>query len=265
MSRTPDTLTVAFPTPQFTLLDGHAELAVAEAVTRRVSRPHKVTAILETTISHLNQQAVNNRTVRQLACAGREWLLHKVASRFYSTEWYETHCHQCGVLFDLHLSLQEIPRTLPAAGFPTIQVHTSLGWRKYEVPNGLFEEALAARRLEDPRRVFAATCGLVAEAEMESKQLLEEDLVRIDQVLEQVAPEIADSVEVDCPECGHLNQAQLDPLSFAFPHWHDVLADVHLLAKNYSWSETTVLDLPQHRRRAYVSLIHRGVQGARYS
>jgi hypothetical protein len=86
MIRAPNTAAVAFPTPQFCQLNGHAELTVAEAVTSSASRPQKVTAILQANIGYLNNQPVDTELLNQLTSAGREWLLHKTALRFYSTD-----------------------------------------------------------------------------------------------------------------------------------------------------------------------------------
>ena len=164
-------------------------------------------------------------------------------------------CGACGARFDVQASVAEAPRTPASAGFPVAEVETSLGPRLFEAPNGAHEEAFARRRDGDPRRVFAALCGLSLEAETEAIRFKPEDLARIDAGLEAISPEIADGVDVVCPECGGAGRVRIDLLAFAFPSSEDVLREVHLIAAAYRWSERAILDLPPGRRRAYARLV----------
>ena len=257
MDRAPATLPAAFPRAQPRMLDGETELAVAEAVLAGTSRPAKVTAIIAAVYERLDQQTVDCDTARRVSSAGREWLLQRAALRFYvANDWFEARCADCGTRFDLHLSIADIPCVEPGAGFPTVALKTSLGRRMFEVPNGTHEEAFAARRDADPRRAFAALCGLSEESEEDAVRFSERDLVKIDEALEAASPEVADSVAANCPECETAMQARIDPLTFAFPRREEVLQEVHLLATNYRWSEREILALPMARRRAYAQLIH---------
>ena len=255
MNRAPVTLASPFPTPQFTELTGHGELAVAEAAASSLARPKKVTQVLHALISHLDHQPVTLDSFRQLSSAGREWLLQKAALLFFSGDWFETECQHCSARFDLQVSLRDIPKSKPAKEFPVVTINTSLGLRHFEAPNGTLEEALAVETHRDFRRVFAQVCGLSDCAEIESEQFTESDLAQLDQTLEQHSPDIADGLDVACPECNEVTFARIDPLLFAFPHWEDVLKEVHRLALGYHWTEQTILDLPLHRRKAYASLL----------
>lgn len=261
MDRTPATLSSAFPRLDFRLLDGHAQLAVAEAVVGEAPRPVKVTAIIAASFALSEGDAVRAMdfdTARRITAAGREWLLQRTALHFYDCpDWFEAPCPACGARFDLKLSIVDIPRSGPGPGFPVTDAQTSLGKRYFEAPNGAHEEAIARHPGTDPRRLISARCGLSEDAEAEASQFTEQDLDTIETALEAISPDIADSVDITCPECGHAAQSRIDPLAFAFPRLVDVLQEVHLVARTYRWSERKILDLPLSRRRAYADLIAR--------
>jgi len=259
MDRAPATLPSAFPRVDFRTLDGHAQLAVAEAVVGHAPRPVKVTAIIAASFALREGGAtrvLDCDTARRINAAGREWLLQRTALRFYDwPEWFEARCPACGVRFDLRLAAGDIPRSGPGPGFPVAEAKTSLGKRYFEVPNGMHEEAIARHPGRDYRRLVAARCGLSECAEEDASRFTDRDLEIIDTALEAVSPDIADSVDTSCPECGHAAHSRIDPLAFAFPRLVDVLQEVHLVARAYRWSESEILDLPLSRRRAYAELI----------
>ncbi|TDR56529.1 hypothetical protein DFP85_10341 [Halomonas ventosae] len=257
MDRAPETLARAYPPARYRALDGHAELAVAEAAGSAGSRPARVTTILAALCAGFGEVSADRGTARRVSAAGREWLLQRAALRFRGQwDWYEAPCDACGARFDLRLSLTDIPHVDAGPGFPVAEVSTSLGRRRFEAPNGGHEEALAGMRdVEDPRRVFAALCGLSEAAEAEAIRFDLHDLARIDAALEAVSPDVADSVDAVCPYCGSASKARIDPLTFAFPGVETPLREVHLIASAYRWTEPEILDLPVARRRAYAELI----------
>jgi len=256
MNRAPATLSSAFPRAQPRALDGETELAVAEAVAAGTTRPTKVTAIIAAMYERLADQPVDRQIVRAVSAAGREWLLQRAARRFHTTgDWFETTCSGCGARFDLSLSIDDIPCVAPGEGFPVVEIHTSLGRRTFEVPNGAHEEAFARHQDGDPLRTFAALCGLSEQAEADAIRFDRNDLTRIDEALEAASPEVADSVEALCPECGLQTRVRIDPLAFAFPRPEEVVQEVHLLASAYRWSEREILALRVSRRRDYARLI----------
>ena len=256
MDRAPATLHAAFPRAQPRPLDGETELAVAEAVAAGATRPAKVTAIIMAIYERLAERPVDRETARAVSAAGREWLLQRAALLFYgASDWFETACTTCGARFDMSLSIYDIPCVAPGEGFPVVEIETSLGRRAFEVPNGVHEEAFARGQDADPRRTFAALCGLSEQAEADAICFSRKDLAQIDEALEQASPEVADSVAARCPECGLQMQVRIDPLTFAFPRREEVLREVHLLASGYQWSERDILALPVTRRRAYAQLI----------
>lgn len=258
------TMPEAFPAARFRALDGRIELAVAEAAEAAASRPARVTAILAAMYGEIGGEPGGRDAARRVSAAGREWLLQRAGLRFCGgADWFEAPCSGCGEPFDVTLSIEDTPRRPAASDFPVAEVSTSLGPRAFEAPNGGHEEAMARRREEEPRRVFAALCGLSPEAETEAIRFTPADLGAIDAALEAVSPEIADSIEVACPNCGAETSARIDPLTFAFPRLSKVLAEVHLIASAYRWAEGDILALSLPRRRSYAALIRADRRDAR--
>ncbi|MEM7505592.1 MAG: hypothetical protein AAF415_02515 [Pseudomonadota bacterium] len=261
MTRARQTLRDAFPEARFRPLDGLVELGVAEAASDARSRPARVTEVLSLIYEDL---APDN--ARRVASAGREWLLQKAATQFQGAQrWFETTCTTCGTPFDLEVHLDQVPRAEPGPDFPVADVVTSLGPRQFEAPNGGHEEAFAEVEADDPRRVFAALCGISDVAEAEAIRFTDADLAGIDAALEATSPEIADGVDTICPACHASTLTRIDPLGFAFPKPAAILAEVHLLAQTYGWGEAEILALPITRRQSYASLIRRdrGVRAPR--
>lgn len=252
------TLPEAYPEASFRPLDGAVEIAVAEAAARLEPRPAKVTALLAAAYAAVGHVPATPAALRRLCSAGREWLVHRAAIRFAGADgWFVTDCTHCGAPFDLHVPLASLPRSAPGPGFPVTRVETKLGVRHFETPNGAHEEAFAVMATADPRRAFAGLCGLEPDAAEAAARFDTDDLALIDAALEALSPDVADSVDATCPECGAANAARLDPFVFAFPAPATVLEDVHRIAGAYGWGEADILALPSDRRRAYVRLIRR--------
>lgn len=68
-----------------------------------------------------------------------------------------------------------------------------------------------------------------------------------------------------CPACGALLELELDPFELLARELATgtdrLLAEVHSLAFHYGWSERAILGLPRPRRRRYLELLRRQVQG----
>jgi hypothetical protein len=256
MVRAPVTHASAFPDSGFRPLSGAVELAVAEAAAAAATRPERVTAVLAAIYDQIAGEQATPALIRRLSAGTREWLLQRAALRFRADlNWFEAPCQACGAAYDLALSVAAAPRKPAGPDFPVTTVETSLGPRRFEAPCGMHEEA-AARRLDgDPRRSFAALCGLADDAGTEAARFDEDDLAQIDAALEELSPDVASSAAAVCPSCGAETAARMEPLRFTFPRPIDVLAETHLLASAYHWSEDRILALSPARRRDYAELI----------
>ena len=261
-ARASQTLAVAFPSHEPHPLTGVLELAVAETLANGASRPERVTRILGTVFRRISGQGTSLARVRCLTSGAREWLLQRAAGLFWAdTGWFQAKCLRCDADYDVPTVLARAPRKPAGAGFPVVTVHTSLGPRAFEVPNGLHEEQLARAPGADPVRTLLAHCGLSERAGSEAQDFTAADVARIEAALDAVSPEVADEVVTTCPSCRAATRARIDPLEFAFPGLTTLLREVHVIAATYHWAEDAILALPSHRRRGYARLVRAGSAG----
>lgn len=253
------TIATAFPKAEMRSMAGRTELAVAEAAARPGHRPEKVSWVLHAAYATIDGQPVSLDLVRSLPSGSREWLLQQAAHQFCpDLRWFEATCRHCGHVYDLSLMLADAARYQPDRWRPEIEVHTSLGRRTFAIPNGAHEEAHARMgRGSDPRRSFAALCGLSDRAREESMQFDERDLTLIDEALEAASPDVSDVTRTECPTCGLENSARIDPLLFAFPRERGILHEIHLIASGYGWWHDEILELSSRHRSFYAAMIER--------
>ncbi|RLJ59882.1 hypothetical protein BCF46_0072 [Litoreibacter meonggei] len=256
--RAPTTLAVGFPTATPHTLTGRVELALADAL-RLPTRPERASGVLDALFSSIGGLPVTRNLVDRLATGARAWCLTRAALTFLpGLRWFQASCTSCGEVYDLSVSLADTPRSDIPVAFPVIEVDTSLGPRRFEVPNGATERALADAAPTDAPRVLAASCGLDSEASAQAALFNPSDLALIDTQLDAATPDIPDTLTSTCPTCEAETSARIDPLSFAFPNAAALVQQIHALATAYHWSEDAILDMPSSRRRAYAKLIAEG-------
>ncbi|MCE6953092.1 hypothetical protein LAZ29_19375 [Cereibacter sphaeroides] len=265
--RAPETLALAFPEAVLRPMTGAVELRLAEAAIAPVSRPERASEVLVALYETLGGERVTAPLVRRLPSGARAWLLCRAAALLgRESGWFQADCSACGAPYDLRLRLAEVPKGPPGPGFPITEVETSLGPRRFEVPNGRHEEVLARGTTADPRRDLVALLGLAGTAAEDACRFTEADLDRIEAALDAVAPDIGDEIATTCPACGAATRAVIDALAFALPRPDEILRETHLIARAYHWDEGAIHALPASRRRAYAQLIAaemRGTGGAR--
>jgi len=257
--RAAETLSVTFPPTEPRPLTGEVELSVAEAVARGRTRPQQVTGVLAAVFARLGGLPAETPTLRALGTGVREWLLQQAALQFWrGTDWFEAECMACGTSFDAPAALRDAPRGEAGAGYPVIEVRTSLGQRRFEAPNGQHEETLARMSGSPGHRDLLALCGLAPTARDDARHFTAGDVASIADRFDAICPDVADQLALTCPSCQAPTEARLDPLTFAFPTQQTVLRDVHRIARAYHWREPEILALPAGRRRAYVDMIRAG-------
>lgn len=103
-------------------------------------------------------------------------------------------------------------------------------------------------------RALLARCTVSGEAAL----LDDQALASVDAALEQLDPRADLALALQCTDCGHAGNAQLDPGSLLWDEFearaHALLADVHRLASAYGWTEEQVLALGPARRARYLAM-----------
>jgi hypothetical protein len=81
---------------------------------------------------------------------------------------------------------------------------------------------------------------------------------KLAEAVAQADPDADLRLDAPCPACGHHTSAVVDAASFLWAEldaWaRGILAEVHLLASTYGWTEPEVLALSPRRRRHYLEL-----------
>lgn len=240
---------------------GAVELAVAESTNRTDPPPGRVTAVLTEALAHIGGRPVEVADVRGLAVGDRQFLMRRLGALLGFDEfWLTATCDQCEAPFDFPIAPATLPVKAAARGFPFVEVDTSLGRRRFRVPTGEDQEAIADMADEGAavRRVVGL-CGVPAEGEKEAPGdgFTDDDIADIDATLEEVAPEVATTALAACPECGHSGEVYIDPAVWMELGTGTILDDIHILASTYNWGEAEILALPRERRQRYLRMIER--------
>ena len=82
---------------------------------------------------------------------------------------------------------------------------------------------------------------------------------RVERAMAAMAPEVSRSLVGSCPECGEKVEAPLHVTWLVASELTREAAclydEVDLIARTYHWDEADILELPRHRRRAYLARI----------
>lgn len=118
------------------------------------------------------------------------------------------------------------------------------------------------RDLASARALLLARCIVRAARDghaVDRQALPEEVLVQIPAILGAADPQADVELELSCPSCTHAWREPFDIVTFL---WAEVaaqaqrlLAEVHVLASAYGWSEKAILRLSPARRRTYLELL----------
>jgi hypothetical protein len=210
--------------------------------------------------------------VRELCVADRhylllQWRLFVAGGSDY--EWLGAHCPACAVRYDFPLEWAQLPVKPAGEHFPQISflLNDSLINNgeaiQVRVPRGSDQEFIAQyahvhTQDETDLRTQLLQRLIITDNPHALVQALDEDEVaRIETALEQAAPELAQQLQLACPECGEQHQVQLDWYRGIHKPVDELLDQVHRLAANYHWSEQEILALPKQRRAAYLRRLDR--------
>jgi hypothetical protein len=258
VARPPQTLPLVAPELAHRPATGAVELALAEALETGRTRPARVTGVIVAALERIGAEPASVEVAWALATGTRERLLQLIAARRRpAPDWREAVCEHCGQRYDVEVDLEALPIKPPDGPFPVVELDTSGGRRRFEVPNGYHEEVLAARGAvgESAARMLLTLASLDDDASEAVGGFTPRDLAAIDEALERASPEAVEMLDSICPSCGAPTRARIDPLFGLFPRTDGVLDEVHALAAAYGWSEGEILALPEGRRRRYLERV----------
>lgn len=238
----------------FHAVNGHLELALAEAASVAQDVPGQVSHVLHAALAQLAGQEPDLDQVDGLSVGDRQFLMTRLAGHLgLGRVWLSALCGACHSHFDFSLDYADIPVKPAGEGYPCTEIELSLGSRRIRVPTGADQRAVLGHEDEaDARRVLVACC-----LEGSANGLGDQDLARIERVLEAMAPELATQATGICPECTAENAVEIDPYICLGRVGNELFVEIHQLAVHYHWSEAEILSLPRWRRRKYLDLIDR--------
>ncbi len=249
---------------RFVRMSGALEMSLFELLQQShdkgLSHPAWIGEFLFRTISFDHEMVTSSRDVHRLCIADRQYLvLQWRLQHGESVQWLTESCKACDARFDVSVDWSQLPIKSAGPSFPFATVKTSLGDCLVRVPNGEDQVWLAehaSMSFTDIRKAFAMRLILKVD-QCRLKALTIDDVDRIESAVEAVAPECADHINTNCPDCGEPKSVALDFYSGLAQSINTLLDDVHRLALNYHWGEDVILQLPTRRRKAYLSRLDR--------
>jgi hypothetical protein len=175
-------------------------------------------------------------------------------------------CVACGEVMEFELDVGALAaRATAESGGEPLRVVVA-GWEvEFRVPT---VGDVAAAVAEEPsgdlagaHRRLVARCVLAVFRDgrpYDADGLPEPVVRRLAEEAEQADPAGEVMLRAVCPECGAATAAELDIAAYLWielDSWaHDTLLDIHLLAREYGWTEPEILALSPLRRRYYLEL-----------
>jgi len=211
--------------------------------------------------------------VRELCVGDRhflllQWRLMLAGGSDY--EWLSAHCPACEARYDFPLEWAQLPVKPAGESFPLISFllnDSSINNGEaiqVRVPRGSDQEFIAQLHTQlhtqnetDLRTQLLQRLVITDNPRALVQALDEHEIAKIETALEQAAPELAQQLQLACPECGKQHQVQLDWYRGIHKPVDELLDQVHRLAANYHWSEREILALPKQRRTAYLRRLDR--------
>jgi hypothetical protein len=171
---------------------------------------------------------------------------------------------ECGAKVDVSFRISEYVAHFQISVPAGVEKTSEPGWYsfpgneiKFRLPTGY--DQMAVSQSLHPDLELQKRC-------VAPDNLMEEQIQKIQEVIECMAPTLSGPLEGQCPECGSASYYYFDVQTYVLRELLDqaeyVFEDVHLLAGRYQWSEDAILNLPRQRRYRYVEAILRDRRAA---
>lgn len=247
-------------------VNGELEMRLAD---RDIQQPvpAQVTDVLTAAVQSIGSEVVTRTMIEELCVADRQYLIRYLECQLYDCDniWLNSHCHSCQALFDFSVSLNELPITPSADGFPFVIVMLSTGEATFRVPNGADQQWLEQQLMNSAENPEGTSEGIVENALLQrcwvsgvepQWPLSQTDKGIIDDQLSVISPAVITELNASCPECHSDNGVALDPYRLLHRSHNAIFDEVHWLASHYHWSERDILSMSRSRRQRYLQRLH---------
>lgn len=247
-----------------------------------------VTQLLSRCVTRLGKlKTINADLARQLLVADRHFLMLKLRQLTFGDKveaLVPCAAQNCGKRMDLDFCISDIPiagyeiKNRYTAQIPILQDEDRANDApdsltiEFRLPNGTDQEALAdlvpINEAVAVTRLLSRCLLTIGDVEAPSeeyiRQLPASTRQNIELAMEEVAPNVELTMEMQCPECGFEFEAPLDLQDFFFgeiragSEW--LFREVHYLAFHYHWSERDILHMPRERRQRYINVLNEQIE-----
>lgn len=181
-------------------------------------------------------------------------------------------CATCQAKASVTLAVSDLLHSRYPRWSPTFFEHVAGHDVEFRLPTGDDQLWLVREGVSSPTEAAEAllrTCVVAIDGEPARPSPLTQVAEGVSEHMAVLDPQAEALLSTICPDCGAAVQATLDATAFLSEEivrrGRAVLADVHVLASAYGWSEPDVLALSPARRQLYLDLIEadRVAQGNR--
>lgn len=168
-------------------------------------------------------------------------------------------CQACGEQVELDFRVEDVRIDAP----PPVEFEARCGERQLVMRPPTSADLLALEDLathEARRRELFRRCVRTSEADERAEWTLAEIQTLTEQLAER-DPQADVRLAVECPACGRGWSARFDIVTYLWREldaWaRRLLAEVHMIANAYGWSEQEILQLSPWRRQIYLDMLRR--------
>lgn len=246
---------------RFRTVTGELERNLAESGLYTETLPQQVSRILTSSLQEVAGHPADINLVRSLSPGDRQFLLLQLEAKIdASPHWFTVRCSGCGEQIQFQLQPDHLPMKPAGVGYPEMSVKLSIGEATLRVPNGADEEFVSLLDSNSATPQIMLSRLLKAQGKpVEVSMLRESDLEDLDHALDEMSPQAVLKASIECPHCGLVQQAEIDPYVWLIHETDALDQEIHALAFNYHWSEKEILMLPRTRRRRYLQMIERSL------
>ena len=190
----------------FEPLTGSLEARIAEIAERKLSDLQRITEILGCAVRLGADPQKDSRLVQHLCLGDRQYLMLCLARLMGGDKvWIHVRCGRCANLFDLQLQRSQVPVKIGGNGYPFAEINTQGMLLRFRIPNGIDELHIRTQSVDRAIHTLLVRCFIPNHAQDDGEEIINklkpEDIARIDQALDEIAPDVGSQVETTCPEC----------------------------------------------------------------
>jgi len=248
----------------FKPLTGLIERKIQDSSEKYKSLPDQISEVLARTLKTVAGLPVNREVVESLCTGDRQYLmlkLHELVNP--APEWITCNCVSCNERIQFLMDFRQLPVKEAGTNYPRTDISYKDISYSLRVPTGNDETLLAENNREKKLSWTSVLKHLLSTGDDFSIDNLEQDEIsKLDSMLDDMTPQIASSVQVSCPYCETDQHVFIDHYGW-LGEVKEIDREVHELASHYHWSEQEILSLSRNRRKRYLAMINRS--SGRYS